>query len=250
MGLRRNTPEYNDRVELQRLLKSQIADFESRLAALESGGGGGGLSDVVDDTSPELGGNLDGGGFAITNIGNVDGRDVSADGTALDALQATIGRGSSFPGSPSNGDMYLRTDFDMPELFYYDSTRGKWLGELRLWQFARATAASSGTLNLQIGPVQCTASRGVLTPAELTVVGIEAFNANSGVTCDFNLYEGSTNLTTLLSFSGDRAKHDHTLNYDLDADAGWPHKYLQVNNITAGTLNNPIVNVYFRRRAT
>ena len=161
-----------------------------------------------------------------------------------------IASGSSFPGSPSDGDAFIRTDLDMPEMFVYDGTRGKWLGELRLWQFARATAASSGSMNLQIASVQTNTARGVLTPAALTVVGIEAFNANSGVTCDFNLYEGSTNLTTLMSFSSDRAKHDHTLNYDLDADSGWPHKYIQVNNITAGTLNNPIVNVYFRRRET
>ena len=161
-----------------------------------------------------------------------------------------IASGSSFPGSPSDGDAFIRTDLEMPEMFVYDGTRGKWLGELRLWQFARATTASSGSLNLQIGPVQCTTARGVLTPAALTVVGIEAFNANSGVSCDFDLYEGSTNLTTLMSFSSDRAKHDHTLDYDLDADSGWPHKYIQVNNISAGTLNNPIVNVYFRRRET
>ena len=49
---------------------------------------GGGISDIVEDTTPQLGGNLDGGGYAITNIGNVDGRDVSADGTKLDGIES------------------------------------------------------------------------------------------------------------------------------------------------------------------
>lgn len=47
-----------------------------------------GITSVSEDTSPTLGGNLDGGGFAITNIGNVDGRDVSADGTKLDGIES------------------------------------------------------------------------------------------------------------------------------------------------------------------
>ncbi len=47
-----------------------------------------GITSVSDDTSPTLGGNLDGGGFAITNIGNIDGRDVSADGTKLDGIES------------------------------------------------------------------------------------------------------------------------------------------------------------------
>lgn len=50
-------------------------------------GTGGGS--VQDDTAPTLGGNLDGGGFAVTNIGNVDGRDVSADGAKLDTIETS-----------------------------------------------------------------------------------------------------------------------------------------------------------------
>jgi hypothetical protein len=53
-----------------------------------------GLTSVSQDTNPTLGGNLDGGGFTITNIGTVDGRDVSADGAQLDDyLSQGIGTG-------------------------------------------------------------------------------------------------------------------------------------------------------------
>lgn len=40
------------------------------------GGGGGGLSNVVEDTTPELGGNLDGGGFNLTNVGSLSVGDI------------------------------------------------------------------------------------------------------------------------------------------------------------------------------
>lgn len=67
--------------------------------------GGGGMTELADDTSPTLGGALDGGGFAVTNLGaltmtgtlavtgnitasgTVDGRDVSVDGTKLDGIE-------------------------------------------------------------------------------------------------------------------------------------------------------------------
>ena len=45
-------------------------------------GGGGGIAAVVDDTSPQLGGNLDANGFTV------DGRTVATDGTKLDGVEA------------------------------------------------------------------------------------------------------------------------------------------------------------------
>ena len=51
-------------------------------------------SDVVDDTTPQLGGDLDGNSNSITNVtnltltGTVDGRDVAADGTKLDGIES------------------------------------------------------------------------------------------------------------------------------------------------------------------
>ena len=57
-------------------------------------GGGGGVSDIVDDLTPELGGDLDLNGQDITGTGNiaitgtVNTRDMAADGTKLDAIEA------------------------------------------------------------------------------------------------------------------------------------------------------------------
>lgn len=86
-----------------------------------SGGGGGGVSDhgaltgLADDDHPQyllasgaraMTGALAMGGNAITGVGNVDGRDVSADGAALDAHIAA--------SNPHPGALYATTS----RLFY------------------------------------------------------------------------------------------------------------------------------------
>jgi DNA-binding FrmR family transcriptional regulator len=52
---------------------------------------GAGLNNVVEDTTPQLGGNLDVNGNNITMTGaeTVDGRDVSVDGTKLDGIESS-----------------------------------------------------------------------------------------------------------------------------------------------------------------
>lgn len=81
---------------------SAIADYYT------AGAGGGGLTNVVDDATPQLGGDLDVNGSAIVDAtdnivqvndnldvvgnvtvsGTVDGRDVAVDGTKLDGIEA------------------------------------------------------------------------------------------------------------------------------------------------------------------
>lgn len=166
------------------------------------------------------------------------------------ASSSEVASGTSFPSAPVDGQPFYRTDLDIPELFHYDATRAKWLGELRMWSFSRAQALSSGSMGLQYVSVVLASSRGLITPAALTVVGIEFSNINSGVTCDIDLYEDATNLVTLLSPTLTETAYDHTLDYDIDADAASPKKWVQINNISAGTLSNPIVVLYLRRHET
>lgn len=62
---------------------------------------------------------------SITVDGTVDGRDVAADGTKLDGIQAAVTVGSTAPVSPSVGDLWYHTTDQ--EMYAYDSSRSKWL---------------------------------------------------------------------------------------------------------------------------
>ena len=213
-----------------------ILAYHRAEVAEDAGGGGGGATTLAGLTD-------------VTIASAADGQRLEHDGTDW---KNQAHAGTLFPSSPYDGQPFYRTDLDMPELFRYDSTRGKWLGELRAYQFGRNSSASSGSFDLRFaGGVQLNTSRGLLTPVALTIVGAEFFNGTgiSSGSADLDFYEGSTNLTTLLTINA-RGEHDHTLNYDLDADSGWPHKYPRFNSISGLTLNNPTVVIYMRRRET
>ncbi len=57
-------------------------------SAVSTGGGGGGSDYLPRSGALAMLGVLDMGAYAISNVGNVDGRDVSADGTTLDGIKA------------------------------------------------------------------------------------------------------------------------------------------------------------------
>lgn len=60
-------------------IEELISDLESQITA----GGGSGISNIVEDTTPQLGGNLD------TNSFTIDSRTISTDGTKLDTIETS-----------------------------------------------------------------------------------------------------------------------------------------------------------------
>lgn len=161
--------------------------------------------------------------------------------------------GSTFPTSPRDGQAYFRTDFDNPELFHWDATRAKWLGELVTFiggYAATIAAGASGTLRMG-GHVVPSSSRGINITNDMTIIGCTMFNAvTTSMTIDW--IEGSGSVGTLLTVVSDRDGADMSLDVDTDADPGWPHKYAKLF-CTLGapaSLNNPIVQIFMRRRET
>lgn len=69
--------------------------------SFSDGGGGGGISDVVEDTTPQLGGNLDGQAFNITTTGTVTagGLTVDTDTLYVDATNNRVGIGTTAPSA-------------------------------------------------------------------------------------------------------------------------------------------------------
>ena len=80
-----------------------------------------GITSVSDDTSPTLGGDLDGGGFAITNIGDVDGVDISALVSLTTAnLRSVIGGLTDTQGATADRFVYWDADGTLQQCSHED----------------------------------------------------------------------------------------------------------------------------------
>jgi hypothetical protein len=106
------TPASTDRVLIQDADDSnnlKYADFS------EFGGGGGGLSNVVEDTTPQLGGNLDLNSNDITGTGNIDitaGNLTLTDGTVSIAATGLAANASQFTISNDTNGTVFEVDED------------------------------------------------------------------------------------------------------------------------------------------
>jgi hypothetical protein len=65
-------------------------------------------------------------------IKNVGGQTLAHHAVRKDYVDGRIDRGTSFPGSPVDGQLYFRTDHD--SLYFYDSGRTKWRSLTHRWE--------------------------------------------------------------------------------------------------------------------
>jgi len=87
-------------------LASITVDQQGRITAASSGSASGGLSDVVDDTTPQLGGDLDVNGNAIVSVSNGDIA-ITPDGTGSIILD-----GLTWPSADGTSGQVLQTAGD------------------------------------------------------------------------------------------------------------------------------------------
>jgi hypothetical protein len=155
--------------------------------------------------------------------------------------------GTSFPGSPTDGDRFYRTDLDWD--FIYDGGRAKWLGAgapehhafgmnqiLTSSTYVRTVASVIGAGN----------NHGVLIPYDMTIVGF-AVHSNTSTTYTGTWYirRGSTIISTI-AVSAASSISDMTRDDNFAANGLLNCSYTH----TSGTNTRPILRVWFRRRAT
>ena len=134
------------------------------------------------------------------------------------------------------------------EVFRWDATRGKWLGELRTIAASRNAATSSGDMPLHIGPTAMhTDGRGLCFADDATIVGADVMSTTS-FSGTVRLWESTNNLGALMSVSSAEGGSDMGIDFDVTGDVT-KSQYPRLN-ISGGTCTNPFVRVYWRRRAT
>jgi len=160
------------------------------------------------------------------------------------SLPETIG--TSFPAIPEDGQAYYRTDHE--ELYHYDGTRSKWLGELQTIQINRNTTASAGVLSLFYGVTYMTSTKGLTFGTDMTIVGVDT-RSNQAFSAPLELFVGASKDGDIVTYSSSKGGSDRTIDYDIDANTT-DQQWFRIGTITSGTIDNPQIRIFVRRRAT
>jgi hypothetical protein len=156
-------------------------------------------------------------------------------------------KGTSFPGSPADGDLFVRTDLENT-VFTYDSTNSVWLGPE--WTLSYGTSGTGhNNAYLRRGGNATTASnRGYVAPYDLAIVGMTACWQTAIATGTFEIRSGGTLITGAShALSGSVTKFTDRTIYATVSSGATMEAYL--NTLAAG-IGQEDVTIYCRRRAT
>ena len=147
--------------------------------------------------------------------------------------------GTSFPGSPSEGEGFYRTDLD--HWFYYDSSRSKWLGDaLYSYQGTFLGTRTNDYTYLDANQLSYSATIGHVAPVDLCIVSASIVCAVNS-TCTFQLRDDDTSVATI-ALSSSAVGSDNTLNSNLIAGGSI------ISHYVSGTATGGHVCVFHARR--
>jgi len=201
--------------------------------ATSGAGGGGGISNIIEDTTPQLGGNLDLNSKTINGTGNIDITGYAAvSGVTTFSGTAGFGTHITLPdhaeiqvGNATGGD--LRIYHNANDSFIRDSGTGGLYLTGNIVGIKNAAANETGLLFTENGAVQLyhdnalrltTTDAGVSITDNLSVAGISTFTGNVILNANLDLQDNDK----ILLGSGDdlQVYHNGTDSYVQDAGTG------------------------------
>jgi len=150
-----------------------------------------------------------------------DAEAVTAMGAKADANPLNhdkgIEAGTSFPGSPSDGDIFNRTDLDM--VFRYDGGRTKWLSEhSEILACGRGVVSDIIDAYCGVGNAPMSATSGFRMPRNGTIVAVTVENQSTVTrTIDFRVNNSAVNRVQL-SLTAAKGGKVVNANQDFSAD--------------------------------
>jgi hypothetical protein len=156
-------------------------------------------------------------------------------------LQAKLA-GTSFPGSPYDGQPFYRTDLD--DNFWYDSTRSKWLGGPRNHTLGFTANLVLNAYMKHAGNVTGAATAGEPMVYDSTLVGW-SYCVNAIAAGSFELYVNGSATGITISHASSTTGNDQTVNYNLAAN-----DIVTVRNVSGASVAAPVINLIIKRRAS
>jgi hypothetical protein len=186
------------------------------------GGGGGGITDVVQDLTPQLGGDLNLNNNDIVGTGNINGRNIATDGAKLDTIETNA------TADQTGAEIVTLIDTQLGGSTW--QTGGSGSTDLSYTAATGVIASSSGadaTLTLADGT-----NRGLMSNTDFTkLASIEAL---ADVTDDANVKAALDGMT--LTDAGTPASTDKVLIQDTSDSNNL--KYVQVSTLGGGSSDH------------
>ena len=152
--------------------------------------------------------------------------------------------GTSFPTSPSPGQIFYRTDLN--DTFWYDSSRSKWLSHtITEGCGGNGAISSSAYYKRYNGMVMNGTNQAITFPYDVTITGVSISNNNTPSSGDLEGVVGGVTGNTLLSFDGTTQVTNNSVNLDVNSGVTFAVK----NGITNVSTDDPQIIIYYKRRA-
>ena len=178
----------------------------------------------------------------ITSGGQIYGKHLISDGNSGFTFSDAIEKGTTFPSSPSGGDLYYRTDSDA--LFHYDDSRSKWLTvKTLLYSCGRSVINRNISAYMYAGSAVQSSTNGFVMTHDGTILSVTTDNANiMGANRDIEVRvnDSITNRVVLTIPSGNKSAT--TITADQNFSSG---DVVQVIGISNGTTDFADVIVTF-----
>jgi len=127
--------------------------------------------------------------------------------------------GTTFPGTPSGGDLFYRTD--LVQQFAYDASRGKWLTTNRASYNCGSNRINGNVTGyMNIGDAAMSSNVGLKTPRNGTIISVSIDNDNittANRTLDIRVNNSTTNRVQLTVTTGNKGAYLSNGNQDFSA---------------------------------
>jgi hypothetical protein len=140
---------------------------------------------------------------------------INSDGNVT--IGQAVQKGTSFPSSPTDGDLFNRTDLDM--VFRYDGGRSKWLSEhSETFVCGRGSVLAVADVYAGIGSAVMSSASGLRMPRNGTIVAVTVENQNTVTrTIDYRVNNSAVNRVQL-ALTAAKGGKDTSANQDFSAD--------------------------------
>lgn len=175
----------------------------------------------------------------ITSGSELSGKTILADGSGGFVYNyPQVQKGITFPVTPTNGDLFYYLTNNI--LYYYDSSRTKWLSvETTSLLLGRATIGQNTSGYFGVADAVHSSTTGIIMPRNGTIIGASLDNVNNmGAARNIEIRVNNSAVVKLIITISSGTKSVNVTNGNVDFNTGNYINAIALSNATAPALSN------------